>query len=70
MPENSVITAPSTQYNGPSKEERLNAIEANWFRLPYELWLSVLVDYDLGAADLVSLEYSAKWFSNGWGGEL
>ncbi len=43
-------------------------IDANWLRLPYELWLTVLVDYGVSASDLVCLEYSAKWFSNGWGG--
>lgn len=36
--------------------------------MPYELWLTVLVDYGVSATDLVCLEYSTKWFSNGWGG--
>ena len=51
-----------------TKQQRLE-IEANWLRLPYELWLKVLVDYGVTATDLVRLEYSSKWFSNGWGGE-
>ena len=73
MPENIV---PNCQSNAaiahglPSKKQQecMLQIDANWLRLPYELWLTVLVDYGVSAADLVRLEYSAKWFSNGWGG--
>ena len=44
------------------------AEEADWLRLPYELWLSVLVEYGLCSTDLVSLDYACRWFSNCWGG--
>lgn len=56
--------------NVPLKKKQLVTSDANWFRLPYELWLTVLVEYGVGAVDLVCLEYSAKWFSNGWNGEF
>lgn len=70
MPENS---EPCCQNNatiahGLTKRRQCFHIDANWLRLPYELWLTVLVDYGVSAADLVCLEYSNKWFSNGWGG--
>lgn len=46
------------------------AEEADWLRLPYELWLSVLVEYGLCSTDLVSLDYACRWFSNCWGGSV
>ena len=67
MPENTVSSDSAIITHGlPLKKQQ--RIDANWLRLPYELWLTVLVDYGVSAADLVCLEYSAKWFSNGWGG--
>lgn len=72
MPENTLSSCQSEAaiiaHGLPSKKQQ--RIDANWLRLPYELWLTVLVDYGVSAADLVCLEYSAKWFSNGWGGML
>jgi len=44
--------------------------ECNWLHLPYEVWLSLLVDYGITARDLVNLEYTCRWFGNYWGGEL
>ena len=67
MPENSACNTASC---GESlKKQQCAPIAISWFHLPYELWLSVLVDYRVSAADLVGLEYSAKWFSSGWGGQ-
>ena len=74
MPENVVPTAsyqsnaPISHHHGLPLKKQQQLIDANWLRLPYELWLTVLVDYGVSAADLVCLEYSNKWFSNGWGG--
>lgn len=64
MPENSACNTTTSE---SLKKQQYAPI--NWFRLPYELWLTVLVDYGASAGDLVGLEYSAKWFSNGWGGQ-
>ena len=72
MPENTAVPS-HCQSNaaishGSRKQQQCTSIDANWLRLPYELWLTVLVDYGVSATDLVCLEYSTKWFSNGWGG--
>lgn len=34
----------------------------HWTYLPYELWLTILVDYGLTAKDLLHLDYTCKWF--------
>lgn len=69
MPENSVYNSIANSSSSGSLKKQCTTIDVNWFRLPYELWLTVLVRYGVSAADLVCLEYTAKWFSNGWGGE-
>ena len=70
MPEYLVSNCRSGVTSGAAITKRqLVENDANWLRLPYELWLSVLVDYGVTAADLVRLEYCTRWFSNGWGGE-
>ena len=40
--------------------------ETNWLHLPFEVWLSVLIDYGLTARDLTNLELVCRWFS--WNG--
>ena len=52
-----------------SQPKKLPKLDANWLYLPYELWLSILVDYGVTGEDLVNLEYTCKWFSNCWGGK-
>lgn len=75
MPE--VVIAYSVRHQNavPSNELVLQPkkppkLDANWLYLPYELWLSILVDYGISGKDLVNLEYTCKWFSNCWGGKL
>ena len=46
-----------------------SVLEANWTYLPYEVWLTILVDYGVAGRDLVNLDYTCRWFSNCWGGK-
>ncbi len=39
----------------------------NWLNLPYEVWLQILVEYELSAKDLAHMELTSRWFS--WKGE-
>ena len=45
------------------------AVRANWLYLPYEIWLMILVDYDVTSRDLVHLDKTCKWFRSSWGGK-
>ncbi len=44
----------------------------HWSFLPYELWLTILVDYGLTSNDFINLDYSCKWFINDsyWRGKI
>ena len=44
-------------------------VPANWLYLPYEIWLMILVDYDITSRDLVNLDRTCKWFKFSWGGK-
>lgn len=43
--------------------------EQDWLQLPYEIWLKILVDYGITAADLASVDRCCKWFSYCFGGK-
>ena len=71
MPEVQFVQVPETDVHcGKTRAQVVQKDAVNWLCLPYELWLGILVDYGVSGRDLVSLEYSCRWFNNCWGGKL
>ena len=70
MPEVQLVHIPEADVQfGKTLARVVQKDAVNWLCLPYELWLTILVDYGVSGRDLVSLEYSCSWFGNCWGGK-